>query len=220
MSTPPEFDPRVDQPALADEALLATHEKMLGRQPDEKGRYRLLPLNLIFVFSGLIFAGSTYLGQYSGHFHRDVYNELGKPPKPGAAGAAPAADPLVVGKNVYTQVCMACHQPTGQGLPPAFPPLAGSEWVAGPEERLIAILLHGLQGPIKVKGVDYLGMMPPVGPGSGFNLSPEKVAAVLTYVRKEWAGIDAPVTAAKVSEVRGKLGTREPWTAVDLQKIP
>jgi hypothetical protein len=24
---------------------------------------------------------------------------------------------------------IACHQPTGIGLPPVFPPLAGSEWV-------------------------------------------------------------------------------------------
>lgn len=220
MSTSSQNDPQVDQPAMTDEALLAAHEKMLGKQPDEKARYRLLPLGLLFLFSGLIFFGGIYLGRYSGNFHPQVYNENAPAPKAGAAVAAPAADPLVVGKAVYGAVCVACHQPTGQGLPPAFPPLAGSEWVAGSEERMIRILLHGLQGPIKVKGTEFVGAMPAVGPGSGFNLNAEKVAAVLTYVRKEWAGIDAPVSPAKVNDIRGKEGARAPWTVPELEKIP
>ena len=220
MSAPNAPDPRVDPAAMTDEHLLAVHEKMLGRQQDEKAHYRLLPLNLLFFFSALIFFGGTYLGRYSGSFHPQVYNEYGKPPKPGATGAGPAVDPLVLGKNVYAQVCVACHQPNGLGLPPAFPPLVGSEWVAGSEERLIRILLYGLQGPIKVKGTEFNGAMPAVGPGSGFNLSPEKVAAALTFVRKEWAGIDAPISSAKVVEIRSKEGNRAPWTAAELEKIP
>jgi mono/diheme cytochrome c family protein len=135
------------------------------------------------------------------------------------AAAAPL-DPLVLGKNVYAQVCATCHQPNGLGLPGAFPPLVGSEWVAGSEERLIRILLHGLQGPIKVKGTEFTGVMPAVGPGSGYNLSPEKIAAVLTYVRKEWAGIDAPILPAKVNEIRTKDGARAALTAPELEKIP
>jgi len=220
MSTSSQDSPQVDQPAMTDEALLSLHEKLLGKQPDEKARYRLLPLGLLFFFSGLIFFSGIYLGRFSGKFHPQVYNENAHPPKVGDASAAPAADPLVVGKAVYGAVCVACHQPTGLGLPPAFPPLVGSEWVAGSEDRLIRILLHGLQGPIKVKGTEFVGAMPPVGPGSGFNLSPEKVAAVLTFVRKEWAGIDAPVAAAKVNEIRGKEAARAPWTVPELEKIP
>jgi len=81
-------------------------------------------------------------------------------------------------------------------------------------------VLHGLQGPIKVMGVEYIGAMPAAGPGSGYNLSPEKVAAVLTYIRKEWGGVEAPVAAGKVAEVRGKEGNRQPWTAAELEKIP
>lgn len=219
MSAPEHSEPGVDQSAVSDESLLASHEKMLGRQPDEKANYRLLPLNLLFLFSGLIFFGGTYLGRFSGHFHPKVFNEAGQPPKPGEVAGA-AIDPLVLGKNVYAQVCAACHQPTGMGLPPAFPPLAGSEWVAGSEERLIRILLHGLQGPIKVKGVEFIGAMPAVGPGSGYNLNADKVAAVLTYVRKEWGGISTPVSAAKVAEIRGKEGNRAPWTVAELEKIP
>jgi mono/diheme cytochrome c family protein len=212
-------DPRIDQAALSDESVLATHEKLLGKQPDEKGHYRLLPLNLLFLLSGLILFGGTYLGRFSGHFHPKVFNEYGTPPKAGAA-AGVAIDPLVLGKNVYAQVCAACHQPTGLGLPPAFPPLVGSEWLAMSDERLIRILLHGLQGPIKVKGVDYISAMPAVGPGSGFNLNAEKVAAVLTYVRKEFGGLNTPVSAAKVTEIRSKDGARAPITVAELEKIP
>ena len=36
------------------------------------------------------------------------------------------------GKDVYEKICAACHQPNGQGLPPTFPPLAGSKIVNGP----------------------------------------------------------------------------------------
>lgn len=36
------------------------------------------------------------------------------------------------GKEVYGRICMACHQPEGRGLPPTFPPLAGSKIVNGP----------------------------------------------------------------------------------------
>ncbi|MEX2044600.1 MAG: cytochrome c, partial [Opitutus sp.] len=137
----------------------------------------------------------------------------------GAVAAAPV-DPIALGRNVYSTVCAACHQATGLGLPPAFPPLAGSEWVAGSEERIIRIVLHGLTGPIKVGGTEYNGMMPPAGPGSGFNLSPERIAAVLTYVRQEWGNQAPAVSAEKVSEVRGKEGTRAPWTAAELEKLP
>jgi mono/diheme cytochrome c family protein len=62
--------------------------------------------------------------------------------------------------------------------------------------------------------------MPAVGPGSGFNLNAEKVAAVLTYVRKEFGGLNTPVSAAKVTEIRSKDGARAPITVAELDKIP
>ena len=220
MSSNMDSNPGRGVAGASDDSLQAEHEKLLGKQPDEKGHYRLLPLNLLFLLSAFIMFSGTYLGRFSGYFHPKVYNEYGLPPKPGADSVAAAVDPIALGKNVYAQVCAACHQPNGAGLPPAFPPLAGSEWVSGSEDRLIRILLHGLQGPIKVKGVDYVGVMPAVGPGSGYNLNPEKVAAALTYIRKEWAGIDTPVSAAKVAEIRGKDGTRQPVTVAELEKLP
>lgn len=220
MSTPSQPDPRIDQAAVTDASLLAAHEKLLGKQPDEKARYRLLPLNMLFIFSGLIFFGGTYLGRYSGHFHKQVFNENSPAPKPVDPNAPKAVDMMALGKVTYEAVCQACHQPTGQGMPPAFPPLAGSEWVLGSEERMVRIILHGLQGPIKVKGTEYTSAMPAAGPGSGFNLNAQKVAAVATYVRNTWGNQAAEVTTAKVEEIRGKEGTRGAWTVAELEKLP
>jgi mono/diheme cytochrome c family protein len=222
MSTPQNSDSRFDPAVVSDETLLANHDKLLGKQPDEKARYKLMPLNLLFIFSGFIFAGATYLGRYSGHFDPHVYNENAPRGAAGAAVAAAPVDPIESGKKVYATVCAACHQATGLGLPPAFPPLAGSEWVLGSEERAIRIVLHGLQGPIKVKGTEFNGAMPAAGrvAGSGFNLADDKVAHVLTYIRQEWGNQAAAITPEKVTEIRMKEGDRKAWTAAELEKLP
>jgi mono/diheme cytochrome c family protein len=221
MSTPTQSDPRVDQAAVTDETLLVAHEKLLGEQPDEKARYRLLPLNLLFFFSGLIFFGGTYLGRYAGHFDPLIFNENAK--RGGAVAAAPVADPIEVGKKLYNNAaCNTCHQPTGLGLPGAFPPLVESEWVTGSEERLIRIVLHGLVGPIKVKGADYNSAMPAFGrvAGSPYNWTDDKVAAVLTYIRQEWGNQAGPISTEKVAEIRAKEGDHKPWMAEELEKLP
>src|SRR4051812_46743516 len=192
MSTPANQDPRADQAAVSDESLLAVHEKLLGKQPDENANYRLMPLVLLFVFSGLIFWAGTYLNRYSGHFDAAIFNENARPTKGDVVVAK--ADPMKVGASVYGTTCFACHLPTGLGQPGAVPPLAGSEWVVGSEERVVRIALYGLMGPVKVKGADFNGVMPPQGKvaGSAFpNLSDDRIAAVLTYVRQSF-GNNAP----------------------------
>lgn len=220
MSSSSQPDPRADAAAVTDENLIATHDKLLGKQPDDKGRYRLLPLNLLFIFSGMIFFGGTYLGRFSGYFKGDVFNEYSHGT---AAVVAAPLDPIAVGKKLYSTAgaCVTCHQPNGMGLPGAFPPLANSEWVTGSEERLIRVALHGLQGPIKVAGVDYNSAMPGFGQGSGFNWSDDKIAAVLTYIRQEWGNKAGPIAVEKVTAVRTKEGARTAaWTAADLEKVP
>ncbi|MCI0454943.1 MAG: cytochrome c, partial [Candidatus Dadabacteria bacterium] len=58
--------------------------------------------------------------------------------------------PKADGSVVYANICAACHQANGQGVPGAFPPLAGSEWLLKDAETPILIVLHGLQGAIEV----------------------------------------------------------------------
>ncbi len=222
MSAPSNQDPRIDQSAVTDESLLAAHEKLAGKQPDDGGHYRLTPLVLLFVISGFIFFAGTYLGHYSGNFDPSVFDEHGLPAKAGAVAAAPV-DPIELGRKAYNNAaCNTCHQPNGMGAPGAIPPLVASDWVTGSEERVIRVVLYGLSGPIKVNGVDYNSAMPAFGKvaGSGFNWTDERIAAVLTYIRQEWGNQAGPITAAKVTEIRTKDGDHKPYTADELLKLP
>lgn len=129
-----------------------------------------------------------------------------------AAGRTTGADDLAAlmekGKQVYTTTCQACHQATGAGIPGAFPPLAESEWVNGSPRRMAAIVLHGLQGEITVKGQKYQGAMPPFKD----QLKPEDVAAVATYVRGSFGNTSAAVTVDTVKGALEETASRtSPW---------
>ncbi len=118
--------------------------------------------------------------------------------------------------NKYAEVCAVCHQVTGLGLEGAFPPLAGSEWLNGRAVVPIAIVLHGVQGEISVKGKTYNGAM--VAWGSVLN--DEDLAATLTYARSQWGNRATAVTAAQVRAVRARFASRTtPWTSAELKAI-
>ena len=118
------------------------------------------------------------------------------------------------GKQTFAGLCAACHQPTGKGLDGLAPPLADSEWVNGDPERIIKVVMHGLRGPIKVKGVAYSYDMP----AAGF-LSDEQIAGVLTYIRREWDHEAAPVPLDLVQKIRAETkGRTDAWTEGELQK--
>lgn len=102
------------------------------------------------------------------------------------------------GKQVYTTTCQACHQATGKGIEGAFPPLAGSEWATGSEQRVVAIVLHGIQGEITVNDKIYNGVMPPFKD----QLSDEDIASVTTYIRNSFGNTAETVTPEIVAKVR------------------
>ena len=111
----------------------------------------------------------------------------------------------VKGKAIYARegFCITCHQPDGNGLSPSgFPPLKGTKWVTGNEERLIKIILKGLHGPIEVNGQKYAGQVP-MTPFGGM-LKDDEVAAIATYVRNSFGNSAAPVSAEKVKTIRAK----------------
>jgi len=114
--------------------------------------------------------------------------------------------------------CIACHQATGQGLPGAFPPLAGSEWVTGAVDKPIAIVLHGMQGPMTVAGNQYNSMM--MAYGTGAEMTDEEVASVLTYVRGSWGNNASAVSVEDVARVRAATESRKtPWTVAELETM-
>jgi mono/diheme cytochrome c family protein len=124
------------------------------------------------------------------------------------AGAASATRASADGAAVFAARCVACHQATGLGLPGAFPPLVGSEWVLGKDTTLAAIVLHGVTGAINVKGASYAGAMPAFKQ----QLQDDEIAAVLTHVRQQWGNGAAAVKADTVAEVRQATAARtEPF---------
>jgi mono/diheme cytochrome c family protein len=143
---------------------------------------------------------------------------------PASGGAAaPVAKPatatvdLDAGKAQYMAICVACHQPTGLGLFPVFPPLVNSEYVKENPERLVAIILSGVMGPITVDGKPYNNMMPP----QGAVLTDTKISQVASYVRSAFGGGASPITPEQVAEARKKYGSRATgWTEAELKAFP
>lgn len=122
-----------------------------------------------------------------------------------------------LGKQVYSTVCIACHQPTGAGLPPVFPTLINTEYVNGSPERMAAIVLKGVMGPITVNGAAYNNIMPP----QEAMLTDDKIAAVLTYVRGNFGNKAGAVKAEVVADARKKFASKTTmWSEAELKAWP
>ena len=100
------------------------------------------------------------------------------------------------GGLVYTDFCMQCHLANGKGVPGAFPPLAGSDWLKDKRTESIHSVKFGQQGEIEVNGVKYNGVMVPMG------LSDEEIADVMNYVMNSWGNTQEKiVTPEEVAAV-------------------
>lgn len=106
----------------------------------------------------------------------------------------------IAGGKVYGVYCQACHQGNGRGDSQRFPPLDGSEWVTGDAERLIEVVLNGLEGPIDVKGQPYNSVMP-----QHSFLKDEEVAEVLTHIRQNFGNKAEAISTQEVAAVRKRL---------------
>lgn len=185
-------------------------------------------ISLLVICSIVLILGGGQLFSTANGFSSSIYisDNYQPQPKPMLGGGDDAAaqvawieDWMSDGKKVYGN-CIACHQAGGGGIPGQFPPLVGSEWVDGGTARLGAILLHGINGPFKVAGQTYNQLMPPWN-----NLSDEKIAQVITYVRREFGslpdGDDGVVTTEMIKAAREQFsGQAAPYTEAELLAIP
>jgi glucose/arabinose dehydrogenase/mono/diheme cytochrome c family protein/HEAT repeat protein len=136
-----------------------------------------------------------------------------------AASARPLTDEeqelFNLGRTLYITACAACHQLHGKGQEGLAPPLINTDWVLGSERRLAKIVLHGVRGPITVLGNVYDMEMPAMEV-----LDDEDIAAILTYIRREWGHTADPVHPSTVEEVRARHhGRYQPWTEPELLNI-
>ncbi|MDJ0973312.1 MAG: cytochrome c [Planctomycetota bacterium] len=192
------------------------HEPIIRERADPRDGYEPVPMWLVTLFGVLLFWSGFYLSRHAGDFRADVLDEDPAVLRGAGAAAEGPVDPVVLGEKLYKANCTSCHQRAGQGVPNQYPPLAGSSWVTGNEERLRLILLHGLQGPIEVLGKRYEGNMPAFGQ----RLSDERIAAVTTYIRQAWGNAAEPITPGSVALSRdANQKRREPWTAAELENV-
>ncbi|MEK7876938.1 MAG: c-type cytochrome, partial [Pseudomonadota bacterium] len=97
------------------------------------------------------------------------------------------------GEKIYAGNCVACHQPTGMGVPGTFPALSGSKLVTGPKEAQVGVVLNGVVKDGK----------PTLMAAFGKQLSDVEIAAVITYTRNNWANKAGDmVTPAEVKAAR------------------
>ncbi len=109
------------------------------------------------------------------------------------------AESLKAGKKVYDAYCLPCHMANGLGAPGMNPPLTGTDYVLGDKERLIKVVLLGLNEPIEINGEIYQNAM-----ASHAFLSDQQVADVLTFVRQSFGNSASEITASEVQTVRSK----------------
>jgi mono/diheme cytochrome c family protein len=104
----------------------------------------------------------------------------------GAAAAGPAM--AQSGADLYGQNCAACHQAQGEGVPGAFPALAGNALVQGDPAGPAWVVTHGRGGM----------------PNFAEDLSDAQVASLLTFLRSSFGNKAGPVDEATVKGVRGQ----------------
>jgi mono/diheme cytochrome c family protein len=223
MSETPKNDSRREASGASDHDIQTVHGNLLSKQEEPKQGYAMMPLFMLGFVSTMIFLVAIYFihnraGLSEGlNLATQIQDKRFNPDKHMPDDVVVEVDPIAMGQRLYAQVCVACHQVNGMGLPGAFPPLVAVDYVTGDEDRLINILVHGLQGPIEVNGNQYNGIMPAFGPGSTYNWNDEQISYVLTYIRQEWGNEASAISVEQVTAAREATADRTTMlTAADL----
>ena len=100
------------------------------------------------------------------------------------------------GNAVYSDFCINCHLPNGEGVQNIYPPLANSDYLRANRRKSIKGLKYGLKGKITVNGLQYNKYMPPMG------LSANEISDVMNYTNHSWGNkYGKIVTAEEVTEI-------------------
>jgi mono/diheme cytochrome c family protein len=110
------------------------------------------------------------------------------------SGEAAPADPTR-GEQIYKTKCIVCHQADGKGLPGAFPPLAGSDYLLADKVRAVAQVLNGSNMEITVNKLKYTTPMPPQVDNK------EDAVAIINYVLNNFGNKGGQVTLEEVKNV-------------------
>ena len=196
---------------------LDIHHAVMREASDPHEAFDPGPIWFWVLVLAAVVVGGFYMGKHMGAFSTQPhigYLPPGSPPGAQTGVTQAAETSQMSGAAVYTSKCSTCHQPNGQGIPGAFPPLVDSPYVVGDPSIPVRIVLRGMQGPIEIKGTTYNGMMP----AWADLLTDEEIAAVVNYIRSELEGNSAePVDVEFVAKLRQETGGHPtPYTAEEL----
>ncbi len=100
------------------------------------------------------------------------------------------------GKEIYDTKCFVCHQANGKGIPGAFPPLDGADYLLADRARAVAQVLNGSNEEMVVNGITYKTPMP-------FQVdTKEDAIAVINYVLNSWSNKAGIVTPEEVKDIK------------------
>ena len=160
---------------------------------------------------------ATLAAANSGDLSTRATNVLARLEWPGKPSTAPPVTPLTAeqqarfnaGRTTYQNLCLPCHQADGRGVDKLAPPLIGSEFALASDPTIPArVVLHGKEGSVALM------------PSLGTMLSDDEIAAVLTYIRREWGHTAGPVAPADVARTRREnAGRTRPWTVPELTQL-
>ena len=183
----------------------------------------VFPLWALIPIIGVVLAAGSFLGANMalGPNVKGYSYEL--TPPDGEAASAIELDEYDLsvwkakGKAEYATVCASCHQASGEGVPGLYPPLKDSEYVIHGEQRVIALLLHGIVGPLQVNGKSYNGAMP----AQGAVKNNKAVAQIASYIRNDWGNQASIIYDDQVAFLRKELAARTvSYVEADLKAIP
>lgn len=113
--------------------------------------------------------------------------------------ASPAASSEILseGEAIYNSVCIACHQPGGEGIAGIFPALNGNPLITQEDPAYpITTVLNGRGGMPRFAG----------------SYDNDQIAAVLTYLRQAWDNDAGPVSPDQVEAIRNPEEPATPGT--------
>ncbi|WP_405381117.1 c-type cytochrome [Maribacter sp. LLG6340-A2] len=123
------------------------------------------------------------------------------------------------GAKMFYQICASCHGANGQGIDGLAPPLMGSEHVEN-VERLALIILHGLEGPVHVKGVEYNLNLAMPGLIRNESITDKDIADIISYVSNAFSDHPKSLRQKRIGELREvKSSTGMEFTEEELKAL-
>ncbi len=148
-------------------------------------------ISLIVVMVGLLFFAGKSFGFLSRKMVKTTSNEIMYVPSGDKADAK-----YPEGAKIFKEKCSVCHQITGMGVPGAFPPLKGSDYLKANLKAALVHVLNGSNEAVTVNGVSYSIPMPPQVDNH------KDAVAVVNYILNAWGNDYGTVTLKEAEAIK------------------